>query len=130
MSFDLPIKLFFALKKPYPGLILETLLGLLQLGRQGSLLLGEGSDLVLGLLQLAGELRGLLAGAVLLGLEVLHLAVGLVQLGIQLRDLGLHLLGHLLAHALGQMENKGGQLRPGTGYIHNITYLHADVSCG
>ena len=87
----------------YPGLLVGEPLGVLELGGEGHLDLGQLRHLGLGLLQLTEQV-GVLDGQLLLGgIQVVEGAVGLVSLTLDLVELVLQLLNDLL---LGSLENR------------------------
>lgn len=84
----------------YPGLLVGEPLGVLQLGGERHLDLGELRHLGLGLLQLAEQV-GVLDGQLLLGgIQVVESAVSLISLALDFVELVLELLSHLLLGGL------------------------------
>lgn len=82
------------------GLLIGQTLGILKLGGQGDLDLGQLRHLGLGLLQLAEQI-GVLNGQLLLaGIEVVQSPVGLIQFGLDFVEGVLQLLGDLLLGSL------------------------------
>lgn len=84
----------------YPGFLVGEPLGVLELGGEGHLDLGQLRHLGLGLLQLAEQV-GVLDGQLLLGgVQVIEGAVGLISLVLHFVELVLELLDDLFLGSL------------------------------